>query len=144
MMACGQTVRQQPVSSGLSANERMLRIRLLLEEVHELADAIGVSFRLPELHSGVTEEYPIREVCALDALTDITYVLLGTYHTLGLGALAVPAFDEVHSSNMSKIDQDGTVHRRDDGKILKPDTYRPADLKKVLTTPVGVNPFSAA
>jgi predicted HAD superfamily Cof-like phosphohydrolase len=34
---------------------------------------------------------------------------------------------------MSKVRPDGTVLRRGDGKILKPDTYRPADMRGVVT-----------
>lgn len=38
------------------------------------------------------------------------------------------AFDRVHNSNMSKV-VDGKVIFRDDGKILKPDTYQKPDMK---------------
>jgi predicted HAD superfamily Cof-like phosphohydrolase len=42
-------------------------------------------------------------------------------------------FREVQRSNMSKIWEDGTVHRREsDGKIMKPPTYSPADINGVL------------
>lgn len=44
-----------------------------------------------------------------------------------------PVFREVQRSNMSKVWEDGTVHRREsDGKILKPPTYSPADIEGVL------------
>lgn len=44
-----------------------------------------------------------------------------------------PVFAEVQRSNMSKLWEDGTVHRREsDGKILKPPTYSPADIAGVL------------
>lgn len=42
-------------------------------------------------------------------------------------------FREVQRSNMSKVWEDGIVRRRpEDGKIMKPPTYSPADIKGVL------------
>lgn len=39
---------------------------------------------------------------------------------------------EVQRSNMSKISADGTVKRREDGKILKPLGWKPPDIRGVL------------
>lgn len=50
-------------------------------------------------------------------------------------ALAIPlgaVFDEVHASNMSKADDDGVIHRRADGKVLKGAHYTPPDVAGVL------------
>ena len=44
-----------------------------------------------------------------------------------------PVFQEVQRSNMSKLWPGGEVRRRpEDGKIMKPPTYSPADIKGVL------------
>lgn len=40
---------------------------------------------------------------------------------------AEPAFNRVHNSNMTKV-VDGKVIYREDGKILKPDTYQAPDM----------------
>ncbi len=58
-----------------------------------------------------------------DALSDLLYVLLGTYVSHGLHGHAEQLFDEVHRSNMSKLDQSGRPILREDGKILKPQAY---------------------
>ena len=42
------------------------------------------------------------------------------------------AFKEVHRSNMTKVCKDGTVLRREDGKIIKPDTFEEPNLEKFL------------
>jgi len=42
------------------------------------------------------------------------------------------AFREVHRSNMSKLLEDGSVLRREDGKVLKGPNYSPADIHSVL------------
>lgn len=42
------------------------------------------------------------------------------------------AFKEVHRSNMTKVCKDGTVLRREDGKIIKPDTFEEPNLEKFI------------
>jgi len=42
------------------------------------------------------------------------------------------AFRAVHYNNMSKVQPDGTVKRREDGKVLKPEGYRPVDLTSLI------------
>ena len=39
-------------------------------------------------------------------------------------------FNEIHRSNMTKLEPDGKVRRREDGKILKPETYERPNLKQ--------------
>jgi predicted HAD superfamily Cof-like phosphohydrolase len=92
----------------------LLRISLIKEEFDELV--------------GAAQDQDLVEVA--DALADLLYVVYGTALEYGIPVDAV--FDEVHRSNMTKVWADGTVHRRDDGKILKPDTYSPADVKSIL------------
>ena len=45
----------------------------------------------------------------------------------------IEAVLRVHKSNMSKLQPDGTVKRREDGKILKPDTYVAPDLTDLVS-----------
>jgi len=42
------------------------------------------------------------------------------------------AFERVHANNMSKVHADGTVRRREDGKVLKPEGYQPCDLSDLV------------
>jgi len=42
------------------------------------------------------------------------------------------AFRRVHANNMSKVHADGTVRRREDGKVLKPEGYQPCDLSDLV------------
>jgi predicted HAD superfamily Cof-like phosphohydrolase len=66
-----------------------------------------------------------------DAIADLLYVVYGAAVTYGLDTQ--PIFDEVHRSNMTKVWEDGTAHRREsDGKIIKPPTYSPANIKQVI------------
>lgn len=69
-----------------------------------------------------------------DALIDQLYILLGTMVVHGMQDVAKRIFDEVHSSNMSKLGEDGKPIFREDGKILKgPNFFRP-DIKSIIET----------
>ena len=111
MDASGQMVNVVPTIPDEST--RQLRHSILIEEINELQAATT-------------------HIDSLDAITDILYVLLGTAHAYGLGDKVQAAFNEVHRSNMTKVMPNGKVMKRDDGKIIKPDTYEPPNLKKVL------------
>jgi predicted HAD superfamily Cof-like phosphohydrolase len=75
----------------------------------------------------------------IDALCDLEYVVMGAAVALGLQDI-MPFFNEVHRSNMSKVWPDGTVKYREDGKVLKPDSYSPADLRKIYRGVYGEEP----
>ncbi|MCX6027873.1 MAG: hypothetical protein NT169_01055 [Chloroflexi bacterium] len=71
-------------------------------------------------------------VAVADALTDLTYVVFGSYVSHGLQDVGEALFDEVHRSNMSKLDEDGRVIYRADGKVLKSKRWSPPDLTGIL------------
>ena len=90
-----------------------LRLSLLQEELDELKAALA--------NNDVVE--------VLDALSDLQYILDGSYLSWGLGHLKETAFNEVHRSNMSKLGEDGKpIYREGDGKVLKGPNYTPPDL----------------
>ena len=95
-------------------NVRELRLELILEEVEELV-------------TGIDNE-DLVEIA--DALTDILYVTYGAGHTFGIDLDA--CFDEVHRSNMSKLDENGKAIYRADGKVLKGPNYFPPNLSNVF------------
>lgn len=65
-----------------------------------------------------------------DALGDLLYVVLGAAVTYGIDL--EPIFNEIHRSNMTKVWSDGLVHKDVNGKVVKPDTYSPADLRPII------------
>ena len=65
-----------------------------------------------------------------DACADLKWVIEGLEITLGIPAQDV--WFEVGRSNLSKISDNGKILKREDGKVLKPDTYSPPDIKKVF------------
>lgn len=114
---------------------RELRVRLLLEEVLELADALGIAV---VNNDGATVEMdglafmnnfePVNLVEVADALTDIEYVNQGAACAFGIDL--EPCWDEVQRSNMSKF-IDG--HRDEKtGKWIKGPSYSPAKLAPII------------
>jgi predicted HAD superfamily Cof-like phosphohydrolase len=67
-----------------------------------------------------------------DALGDKMYILFGSILKHGLQHKIEEIFDEIHHSNMSKLDDNGQPIFRDDGKIMKSNKYFKPDIKKVL------------
>lgn len=77
----------------------------------------------------------------LDAICDMQYILLGTVIAHGLEDVFIDAFNEVHRSNMSKLDLDGRPVingkqvfdvSKPMGKILKSSLYSPPNIEKFL------------
>lgn len=90
-----------------------LRQALLEEEVKELREAKNI-------------------LDVADAICDILYITYGTAHEYGIADRLVMLFDEVHRSNMSKMGPDGKPIFREDGKVLKPETYSEPKLRPIL------------
>lgn len=67
-----------------------------------------------------------------DALGDQLYILFGTILKHGLQHKIEEVYDEIHRSNMSKLDEKGQPIYREDGKVLKSHLYFRPDIKKVL------------
>ena len=67
-----------------------------------------------------------------DALGDKLYILCGTIIAHGLQHKIADVFNEIHRSNMSKLDSEGNPIYREDGKILKSENYFLPDIESVL------------
>lgn len=67
-----------------------------------------------------------------DALGDKLYILCGTILAHGLQDKILQVFDEIHRSNMSKLDEAGKPIYREDGKIMKSNNYFKPDIKSIL------------
>ena len=109
--AVGQHVGQKPEFP--DGDERVLRMRLLKEEFDEYNQG----------------EYNNDLENIAKELADIIYIVCGTAVSYGIPLDKV--FDEVHKSNMAKL-VDGKPIRREDGKILKPEGWKPPNIKKIL------------
>lgn len=125
-------------------NDRVdLRMKLIAEEFFELVAAVYNDQAAYELEStwnnlfsdGVTDERRNDVVSAADATGDLRYVIEG--FDLEAGIPAEKVFDEIHSSNLSKLGKDGFPIISDGtlkpkGKILKGEDFFEPDLKAVI------------
>lgn len=97
-----------------SEAERELRRSLLEEEFKE--------YLLAEQDNDLVE--------IADALADMLYIINGTCVSYGIPIDEI--FNEVHASNMSKLDENGQVVRRSDGKVLKGPNYFKPKISEIL------------
>jgi predicted HAD superfamily Cof-like phosphohydrolase len=67
-----------------------------------------------------------------DALGDKLYILCGTIISHGLQHKIVEVFEEIHRSNMSKLDVNGKPIYREDGKVMKSELYFLPDIESIL------------
>ena len=112
MQTFGQTVKKK--AEFPEENTIKLRYDLIQEELSELKQAI--------------EDKNLVEVA--DALTDILYVTYGAGHAFGINL--DKCFDEVHNSNMSKLDEDLKPIYNENGKVMKGPNYFKPDLNKLI------------
>lgn len=134
--AFGLMVRDVPDVG--AADERELRVRLMLEEVLEFAKAanVRVAFMganitsIEHLHIHSTPFGRPNLTAMAHELADVAYVTHGTAVQLGIPLLACA--EEVHSANMRKLGPDGKPIIDERGKVRKPDGWRPADVGAVL------------
>jgi predicted HAD superfamily Cof-like phosphohydrolase len=113
MKTFGQEVKTKPSFSTNKINK--LRLDLIKEELSELSEAMN--------------NKDLLEVA--DALTDILYVTYGAGHAFGINL--DKCFEEVQSSNMSKLDENGKPIYNENGKVMKGPNYFKPDLSKFIS-----------
>jgi predicted HAD superfamily Cof-like phosphohydrolase len=110
MRACDQTT-----GGAIDEDQYSMYRKLIAEEVSELHEAVETNDRVEQL----------------DALIDILVVTIGALHSMG--ADAEGAWKEVLQTNLAKIDPNtGKVVKREDGKVLKPEGWKPPNLAGFL------------
>jgi predicted HAD superfamily Cof-like phosphohydrolase len=112
METFGQEVKTKPSFGTNKINN--LRYELIKEELDELKIAM--------------ENKDLLEVA--DALTDILYVTYGAGHAFGIDL--DKCFEEVQSSNMSKLDEKKNPIYNEAGKVMKGPNYFKPNLRKFI------------
>ena len=67
-----------------------------------------------------------------DALGDMLYILCGTIIEHGMQNVIEEVFEEIHKSNLSKLDENGKPIYREDGKVIKGPNYFPPNIEKIM------------
>jgi predicted HAD superfamily Cof-like phosphohydrolase len=112
--ACGQRYPNKPTTPNELSD---LYLKLIDEEYSEFAEAVA--------NNDDAEQ--------LDACFDMMWVIVGYMKARGWDC--EQAWDEGAKSNLSKIDSiTGSVRRREDGKILKPEGWKRPNFDKFVKT----------
>jgi hypothetical protein len=114
MAAADQYVGTTPHLDEKNEQQARLYIDLIDEEFRELCD-------------GFLRRH-IGDIA--DGGADLVWVVQGLFITLGIDFEQV--WKEVRASNMSKVSDNGKIKKREDGKILKPESYFKPDIERVL------------
>lgn len=103
--------------------------KLITEEYNEFIDAF-------DQNQALDFKSPVYETEELDACIDMMWVIVGYMRSRGWSKETVfAAIEEVERSNYSKFVETEDGYRcvkREDGKILKPDTFSPADIAAII------------
>jgi len=109
MTACDQSV------GVFDKQQYELYLALVSEETKELAEALEADDKKEQL----------------DALIDMMVVTIGALNSLGVDPEG--AWNEVMRTNFEKIDPNtGKVNKRSDGKVLKPEGWKPPNLESFI------------
>ena len=115
-----------------SANEAQIKLRaaLIVEEANEVFEALHELAQA--VHQDTVAPIDVEEV--LKELCDLQYVLSGTVVALKEipDSSFTAAYNRVHSSNLSKLDENGQPIYNDDGKVMKGPNYTPPDLSDLV------------
>lgn len=122
MRAAGQDTPNS-LQQELPVDTRVLRLRLIREEVVELAEAMGFATTAADAPIDPSD-LPM----VADGLADLMYVVIGCAVAYGINL--GPVWAAVHTSNMEKFGPGS--YRREDGKWVKPPNWVHPNLEGVL------------
>ncbi len=108
-------IEQKSKPSLISQEKFELKFNLMQEELNEYKEAC--------------KNKNLVEVA--DAIVDMMYVLYGFITQHGLSDVFYDLFEEVHKSNMSKLER-GKPLFRSDGKVIKGSEYFKPNLKDII------------
>lgn len=115
----GLTLPDKPIDDGPGELCRAL----ILEETDETCDAMYACDQWGNKTDALVE--------LADGLADLLYVVLYTANAYGIDI--EPIFNEVHRSNMTKLN----APKRNDGKQLKGENYQPPNLEPLIKAQMG-------
>ena len=112
-----QMVEDYRFTAGQEKNPKTMALCVVEEYIEWYAENYGL-----RIGGG-----PASRTSELKELADLVYVIFGLANAKGWDLNE--AIKRVHENNMGRMYQpDGTIQRRDDGKILKNKDYPPVDL----------------
>ena len=108
------------LKSSADKSTRAVQKEIIIEEFKEFLEADGMLFR----HGNNVQVECLKE------LADLVYVCY--QYAANMRWDLDEALNRVHTSNMSKLDEDGHPIYREDGKVLKGPNYKPPNLDDLV------------
>jgi len=133
--AAGIFIINSSIFTYSSAGHNPLVIYKKENDTIELYGTKGVAIGFIENYSYKESSFELKNgdiVEVADALGDMMYILCGTIIEHGMQHIIEEVFDEIHRSNLSKLDENGNPIYREDGKVIKGPNYFPPDIKKII------------
>lgn len=141
----GKTLPSIP--SPMNKDEVRFIVRMVLSEMAELVqtvtcspietlqmmhECVGADLKMDYKPASPDDPHYDRLVSAqqYDAFVDAWYYMLNAACKKGCNLSKI--FDEVHKANMNKRQPDGTWLRREDGKVVKPEGWKEADIVECI------------
>lgn len=135
--------------SPMNKDEVRFIVRMVLSEMLELCTTVTpnveeatnflqdccLELDIPRESSAKNETELMAE--QYDAFVDAWYYMLNTAAKKGVNLDSI--FQVVHQANMNKRFPDGKFHRREDGKIIKPDGWKEADIVGEIDRQLQIN-----
>lgn len=127
--AFGHPVNDEPVEHYELDRQRMaMRLRTIGEEYFELLETAKVKLETMLVSTPDPSTFDLEK--AGNALVDMMVFIVGTGLEWGIPLDRLWA--EVHRANMAKVGPDGKVTYREDGKVLKPEGWKPPDIAAAM------------
>jgi len=112
-------------------------LKLIREEAGEVHRACGFNELGVDLRNNPLRTCEADVVKIAHELSDLVFVALGLATRCGIDLS--PVFDAVARANLEKSGPDGPVYR-DDGKLLKPPGWKPADVASIIREQIALAP----
>lgn len=125
----------------MTRDEVMFVVKMICEETRELLETVSDdplrdlidcahASKPPQKSQGKEGNVDVLIEEQVDAFVDIMYFCHNAAAKAGMDCDQV--FDVVHEANMAKRFPDGTFHCDKDGKIVKPEGWKPGDVGKIV------------
>lgn len=102
--------------NGEARHHAFIRLQLMIEELGEVAEALGMHDVVEVAHE----------------LADLEYVVQGTVLAFGMDDTHEDCVAEIHRANMSKLDENGKAIISPAGRVIKSDNFRKADCRDIV------------
>lgn len=136
------SLTHDPTPRALNKEEVRFLLGMCVSELVEMAQTVtdtpeeAMKMITDSVSSDLTRNYekPRSEIGIMaeqaDAAVDCWYYLLNGFCKKNINPSRV--FNVVHNANMAKKFPDGTFHRREDGKIIKPPNWEEPNIEKEI------------